>query len=183
MGRFRSAGLFTALALFWSAPAALSAAPDSLVLPKAEAKVVAGEVVLGSLLGAALGYGVGLAAEALFCEDCDPSEPGGDTPGLIVGVPIGATLGVWIVGRRDPPPGRIIDTYLGALVGTAGFAGFAELLEEQPDLLRWSGVVFAGSFAALGWQKSRPKGPRSGVQSLWVPRVGSEPGLAIILKF
>ena len=178
-----SAGLFTALALFWSAPAVFSAAPDSLVLPEAKGKVVVGEVVLGSLLGAALGYGTGLAAEALFCEDCDPGEPGGDTPGLVIGVPIGATLGVWIVGRRDPPSGRIVDTYLGALVGTAGFAGFAELLEEQPDLLRWSGVVFAGSFAALGWQKSRPKKPRSGVQSLWIPRVGSEPGLTVVLKF
>ena len=117
-------------------------------------KIVVGEVVVGSALAAAAGYGVGLLAETA-CSDCDASQPGGDTAGLLIGVPLGATVGVWLIGRMAPPPGKLGDTLLGALVGTAIFAGYAEILSESSNAVRWLGVIFPGALAAMGWNRSR----------------------------
>jgi hypothetical protein len=122
--------------------------------PPAPWQIVAGEVGLGAVLAAGAGYGVGLLAES-FCDDCDASEPGGDTAGLLIGVPAGAVVGVWLVGRMAPPSGRLGDTVLGALAGTAVFAGYAEILKEQGNALRWAGVLFPGALAAMGWNRSR----------------------------
>lgn len=141
------------------------AAADSLVLPRSPARVIAAEVALGSLMGAAAGFGVGLLAESIFCDDCDAGSPGGDTAGLLVGVPLGAAAGVWLVGKGDPPAGRMLDAVLGGLVGAGVFAGWSALLEQQSDLIRWSGVVFAGGAATMAWNRSRPHVPA-------VPRAG-----------
>jgi hypothetical protein len=111
-------------------------------------------VALGSVLAASFGYGVGLLAENV-CSECDASQPGGDVPGLLIGVPSGAVLGVWFVGRLAPPSGRFWDTVLGAVAGTAVFAGYSSLLEDQSDFVRWTGVLFPASLAAMGWNRSR----------------------------
>ena len=142
--------------------------------------VIAGEVALGSVLAASLGYGVGLLAENV-CSECDASQPGGDAPGLLIGVPSGAVLGVWFVGRFAPPQGKIWDTILGAVAGTAVFAGSASLLEEQSDALRWAGVVFPAALASMGWNRSRaqlrpemswdPGEPRHGIPGALEARV------------
>lgn len=125
-----------------------------ITVPPAPALLVAGEVALGAGLAALAGYAVGLAAESL-CAECDAGEPGGDLPGLLAGVPAGALVGTWFLGRTAPPMGSWEDTALGALAGTAVFAGYAELLKEQGDGLRWAGVLFPAGMAALGWNRSR----------------------------
>ncbi len=117
--------------------------------------VVAGQVVLGTALSAAGGFGVGSLAET-FCDDCDGGEPGGDAAGMVLGVPLGAVLGTWAMGRLAPPSGRLADTVYGALAGTAVFAGYAQILEGQSDGMRWAGVVFPAALAAMGWNRSRP---------------------------
>jgi len=122
--------------------------------PPAPWKILVGEVVVGSALAAAAGYGVGLLAESM-CDDCDASQPGGDTAGLLIGVPLGAIAGVWLIGRMAPPPGKLGDTLLGALAGTAVFAGYAEILSESSTGVRWAGVIFPGALAAMGWNRSR----------------------------
>jgi hypothetical protein len=122
--------------------------------PPSPLRVVAGEVGLGTVLAAAAGYGVGLVAE-IFCSNCDASKAGGDTPGILVGLPAGAVAGVWIVGRADPPLGERDDTVLGAFAGAAVFAGFTKILEDQGDGLKWSAVVFPAALAAMGWNRSR----------------------------
>ncbi len=116
--------------------------------------VVAGEVGLGTTLAAAAGYGVGLLSE-IFCNTCDASRPGGDTPGILVGLPAGAIAGVWLIGRTDPPLGKPGDSVLAAFAGAAVFGGFTKILEEQSDGVRWSAVVFPGALAAMGWNRSR----------------------------
>ncbi len=122
--------------------------------PAAPWTIVAGEVVLGTALSAGLGYGVGLLAES-FCDDCDAGEPGGDTPGLLVGVPAGAFTAVWLLGRQAPPPGRLEDTLVGAAAGTAVFTAYTRILEKRSDLVRWSGIVLPAALAATGWNRSR----------------------------
>lgn len=117
--------------------------------------MVLGQVLAGTLLAGAAGFGVGLAAEAV-CDACDAAEPGGDTPGLVLGVPAAAALGVWLAGKWSPlPRGRLPETALGALVGTAVFAGFSELLNDQDRGVRWIGIVFPAAVATLSWQRSR----------------------------
>ena len=120
--------------------------------------VIASQVGLGSALGAGLGYAVGLLSES-FCDGCRASEPGGDTAGLVIGVPVGALLGVWFLGRRAPPRGDLQDTLVGAAIGTAFFAGYAKLLDEQGDGVRWAGVIFPAALAAMGWSRSRALEP------------------------
>lgn len=117
--------------------------------------VVTGQVVLGTALSAAAGFGVGTLAEA-FCDDCDGGKPGGDGAGMIVGVPLGALVGTWFVGKLSPPAGRFADTAFGALAGTAVFAGFTQILDGQSDGVRWTGVIFPAALAAMGWNRSRP---------------------------
>jgi hypothetical protein len=142
-------------------------AGDSVKVEPAPWGVLVGETLAGSALAAALGFGIGALAEATFCDGCDAGEPGGDTPGLIVGVPIGALAGVWLVGRHEPPPGRIQDTFLAALAGAGVFAGFSALLENQSDGVRWSGVLLSGGIAAIGWNRSRlPEEPEPEPQEL-----------------
>jgi hypothetical protein len=164
-----------------------AAVPDTLVRPRASARTVVAEVALASALAAAAGYGVGLLAEELSCDECDASEPGGDVPGLLIGVPAGATLGVWLVGRRDPPSGRLGDTILAAFAGSAVFAGFASLIENQPDAVRWSGVVLAGGITAMGWNRSRPRVPPSSrppqPRSSLAPTVGAHGEIGVSLRF
>lgn len=116
--------------------------------------VVAGEVGLGTALAAAAGFGVGLVAE-IFCSTCDASKPGGDTPGILLGVPAGAVAGVWLVGRSDPPLARAEDTVLASLAGAAVFAGFTKIVEQQGNGFKWAGVVFPGALTAMGWNRSR----------------------------
>ena len=122
--------------------------------PAAPWTVVTGEVVLGTALAAGAGYGLGLLAE-VFCDGCNAGEPGGDTPGLLSGVPLGAFAGVWLVGRIAPPSGRLGDTLVGAMAGTAVFAAYSRIIEKQSDLVRWAGVVLPAAVAATGWNRSR----------------------------
>ncbi len=117
-----------------------------------------GEVALGTVLAAAGGYGIGLLAQS-FCSNCSASKPGGDTPGILVGLPVGAFIGVTMVGRTAPPPGRLSDTAIGVLSGTAVFAGFSRVLEGQSDLIRWSGVILPAAVGAMSWNRSRPPLP------------------------
>jgi hypothetical protein len=132
-----------------------AAKADTSRFPSAPWTVIAGEVVAGSVLAAAAGYGVGLLAENTFCDDCDAQQPGGDTPGIVFGVPAGTMVGVYLIGRLAPPPGRFLDTLLGAAIGTAVFAGYVELLEGQGDAVRWAGVLFPAGMATMGFNKSR----------------------------
>jgi hypothetical protein len=133
------------------------AVPDSLKVTHQPAPwpVVTGQLVAGTALAAAAGFGAGTLAEA-FCDDCDGGKPGGDSAGLLAGVPVGAFLGTWFVGKLAPPSGRFADTAFGALAGTAVFAGYIQILEGQSDGLRWAGVIFPAALAAMGWNRSRP---------------------------
>lgn len=115
---------------------------------------MAGEVTAGTALAAAAGYAVGLVVSS-FCDGCDAGDPGGGTAGLLVGVPAGAFAGTWLVGRAAPPLGRSEDTLLGAMAGTAVFAAYSRILEEQSDLVRWAGVVLPAALATMGWNRSR----------------------------
>ncbi len=139
--------------------AGTSVVPDSVRVaphsPPAPWPVVTGQVVVGTALAAAAGFGAGTLAET-FCDGCDGGEPGGDTAGMVVGVPLGALLGTWFVGTLSPPSGRFADTVFGALAGTAVFAGYAQILEGQSDGMRWAGVIFPAALAAMGWNRSRP---------------------------
>ncbi len=132
-------------------------APDSLaaIHQPAPWPVVTGQVVVGTALAAAAGFGVGTLAEA-FCDNCDGGKPGGDSAGMLVGVPLGALIGTWFVGKLAPPSGRFADTAFGALAGTAVFAGYTQILEGQSDGMRWTGVIFPAALAAMGWNRSRP---------------------------
>ena len=131
--------------------------PDTASVPHQPAPwpVVTGQVVVGTALAAAAGFGVGTLAEA-FCDNCDGGRPGGDSAGMLAGVPLGALLGTWFVGKLSPPSGRFADTVFGALAGTAVFAGYAQILEGQSDGMRWTGVIFPAALAAMGWNRSRP---------------------------
>lgn len=117
--------------------------------------IVTGQVVVGTALAAAAGFGVGTLAEA-FCDNCDGGRPGGDSAGMLAGVPLGALVGTWFVGKLSPPSGRFADTAFGALAGTAVFAGYAQILEGQSDGMRWIGVIFPAALATMGWNRSRP---------------------------
>jgi hypothetical protein len=157
-----------------------AAAPDTSVkVVTARWQTKAGEFAAGTLLAAAAGYGVGLLAENTFCKDCDAGSPGGDTPGIVFGVPLGAVAGVFLVGRMEPPAGSLMDTFLGAAIGTAVFAGYVELLDGKGDLVRWAGVVFPAGMATMGFNKSR--------EAMLVPppavsgRVGGSPGMDLTL--
>jgi hypothetical protein len=75
---------------------------------------------------------------------------------MVVGVPLGALLGTWFVGKLAPPSGRFADTAFGALAGPAVFVGYAQILEGQSDGVRWTGVIFPAALAAMGWNRSRP---------------------------
>jgi hypothetical protein len=131
--------------------------PDSAIVAHQPAPwpVVTGQLVVGTALAAAAGFGAGTLAEA-FCDDCDGGRPGGDSAGLLAGVPVGALIGTWFVGKLAPPSGRFADTAFGALAGTAVFAGYIQILEGQSDGLRWTGVIFPAALAAMGWNRSRP---------------------------
>ncbi len=132
------------------------AAPDTLPPgpPPAPWTMVAGEVALGAGLAAVGGYAVGLLAETV-CDGCDASEPGGDTPGILIGLPLGAVAGVWLASRGDPHPGRLEDTAVAALAGAAVFGGYTRILEGQGKGVRWAAVIFPGALAAMGWNRSR----------------------------
>lgn len=131
------------------------AASDSITaVPPAPWHVVAGEMLLGTALAAGAGYGVGLIAESM-CDDCRAGDPGGGAAGMAIGVPAGAFLGVWLVGRAAPPSGRWTDTLMGALAGAAVFAGYAALLEEEGDAIRWFGAAAPGAVTAMAFNRSR----------------------------
>jgi len=116
--------------------------------------VVAGEIAAGTALAVGVGYGVGQIGEA-FRDDVDGGKPGGDTPGIALGTPLGALLGVWLVGRGVPPSGRFGDTALGALAGAAIFGAYVSLLEDQSPGVRWVGIVAPAAVATLAWNRSR----------------------------
>lgn len=152
--------LFSPLAQAQSLQEAMEAAADSSQVkrpqgpPGAPWWAITGELVLGTAASAVSGYAVGKLSES-WCDDCDATEPGGDLFGLIIGVPIGATLAVWFIGRLAPPSGTIKDTVIGALIGTAVFAGFSNILEDEGQAARWTGIIFPAALATVGWNKSR----------------------------
>jgi hypothetical protein len=142
--------------------------------------VLTGEVVAGGALAAAAGYGVGLLAEKTgLCDDCDAGEPGGDTAGIVFGVPAGALVGVYLVGSLAPPSGKVMDTLLGAAIGAAVFAGYVELLEGKGDALRWAGVTLPAGMAAVGFNKSREAMMRAAPQTS--SRLIGDPGFEVTL--
>jgi hypothetical protein len=119
-----------------------------------------GKTGLEWVCGCIFAFGLGLAVDALTAGECGIARV---AQGMVLGVPIGAVIGVAVVGWIADKPRRL--NRLGIVLGwLLGFCGsvlgmlLGEHLSNSSFLVIGLGVACSGAFACMGWHVGKGVG-------------------------